>query len=55
MTVDAAHLVVARRFPVVVKGLHDMTDEAGFRLVREAVGKKVNAKVAEYDNDGQRE
>ena len=55
MAVDTAHLVVTRPFPVVIKGLHDMTDETGFRLVRETVGKEINAKIAEYDNNGQRE
>ena len=55
MTIDAADLVVARCFPIVIKGLHDMADEAGFRLVREAVGKKINAKVAKHHNSGQRE
>ena len=55
MTIDAADLVVARCFPVVIKGLHDMADDTGFRLVREAVRKEVNAKVAKNHSSGQRE
>jgi len=55
MTVDTAHFVVTRSFPVVIKGFHDMADETGFRLVRETVGEEINAEIAEHDNDGQRE
>ena len=53
MAVDAAHLVVGRCFPVFIEGLHDVTNKAGFRFVRKAVGKQINADIAQYDNDGQ--
>ena len=53
MAVYATHLAVARRFPIVIEWLHDVTNKAGFWLVCQAVGKKIDTKVPQHDNDGQ--